>query len=96
MSNVNIINVTGPLTPDLIGKMIRVEGRIENTEPPTTILKEGIFKCPRCGEEITIQQRGLLVQSPVVCQNADCGNKRGFILLPEKSKYYTSKLVVSQ
>ncbi len=74
-----------------LGKLIAVEGIVTKISPVKQLLKEAVFRCKECGEEVAVPQRGEGFEKPAVCPA--CGNEGGrkkkgdFELVLEKSKF---------
>lgn len=74
-----------------LGKLIAIEGIVTKISPVKQLLKEAVFKCKECGEEIAVPQKGEGLEKPSYCPG--CGGegdkrRRGdFELLLEKSKF---------
>jgi len=74
-----------------LGKLIAIEGIVTKISPVKQLLKEAIFRCKECGEEVIIPQRGEGLEKPTICPA--CGNestkkkKSDFELVLEKSKF---------
>jgi len=74
-----------------LGRLIAVEGIVTKISPVKQLLKEAVFRCKECGEEVVVPQKGEGLEKPATCPA--CGNEGGkkkksdFELVLEKSKF---------
>jgi len=81
-----------------IGKLVSVEGIITRMSPVKEELKEAVFRCKNCGEEIPYEQVGSkITYPPHVCEGYGRKKKAPeFDLLYEKSKFIDWQKLVLQ
>ncbi|RLG71169.1 MAG: hypothetical protein DRO11_04995, partial [Methanobacteriota archaeon] len=70
-----------------IGRLIGVEGVLTRSSQVKPKLIKAVFRCERCGEEITIAQDRLYMKKPAYCMNPNCGRSGPFKFLEEKSEF---------
>ena len=75
------------LRAEHIGKLLVVDGIVKRASEVRPEVYEITFQCPSCGELIVVKQEARAIKSPEVCSN--CGNKKGFKQISEKSVSYT-------
>lgn len=78
-----------------IGQFVAIEGRITEQSKIEAKVKEAVFKCLRCEDELTIYQpfTGKFIE-PVYCQNETCEKKGPFSLLEDRTKWINGQTVV--
>lgn len=84
------------LRSEHIGRLIAVPGLIRKITEVRPRVVRAVFKCDRCGEEISISQNKPEFKEPKVCPSEDCDSKE-FTLLAEESEFVdTQKLRVQE
>ena len=76
-----------------INKMLQLESMVTTTSIPYSVITKAVFECPKCLNEITVEQDGFDLRVPVKCS---CNNKRNFLLLHEKCDYDDMQLIMLQ
>ncbi len=75
------------LRAEHIGKLIVVNGILVRATEVKPRLVEAIFKCRRCGEQMSILQEERVLITPVECANPNCRRKGPFDLIVEDSTF---------
>ncbi|MFH0896593.1 MAG: minichromosome maintenance protein MCM, partial [Candidatus Bathyarchaeota archaeon] len=70
-----------------LGKLIMVDGILVRAMSAQPLLVRANFRCRRCGQSIIIDQKGLLMTFPVVCENPACRRSGPFDLIEEESEF---------
>jgi replicative DNA helicase Mcm len=74
-----------------INKLICVEGIVVRASNMAPKVCKAVFKCPRCGTEITTEQTGINLEYPQKCADSTCNQMGGFRFLSEKTSYVDSQ-----
>ncbi|MFH0749059.1 MAG: minichromosome maintenance protein MCM [Candidatus Bathyarchaeota archaeon] len=72
---------------EYIGKLIMVNGILVRAMSSQPLLTRGSFKCSRCEQSIMVDQKGLSMTFPAVCENPTCRRTGPFDLLEEESEF---------
>jgi replicative DNA helicase Mcm len=59
------------LRADHLGKLIAVEGLVRKVTTVKPRITYALFRCARCNSEIWVQQTGMLMREPLMCNNPD-------------------------
>jgi replicative DNA helicase Mcm len=86
--NIRIRNIRS----EHVGKMITVDGMVKRASEIRPEIAETVFRCPECGNEITIIQTERIITAPVECDS--CRNRKGFKLVGQKMKMYDARWIV--
>ncbi|MHA2059378.1 MAG: minichromosome maintenance protein MCM [Candidatus Ranarchaeia archaeon] len=70
-----------------IGHFIQVSGILTRATEVKPLLRIGVFRCRRCGEEIEVIQEGYTLTKPEVCPNTECKRIGPFTEVSEKSEF---------
>ncbi len=79
-----------------MGKMIMIEGIVTRASGVKQLLKTAVFQCPRCGNKMTLEQAGTILQMPPQCSEESCQRKGFFRLIPEESVFIDWQLITVQ
>jgi len=79
-----------------MGRLIMLQGIITRQSNVKQQLKMGVFQCPRCNEKMIREQTGTAMNMPTECDNADCGRKGFFRLIPEESTFVDFQTIYLQ
>jgi len=66
-----------------LNKLYEIVGIVRSASEIRPQIYEAVFKCPECGNMITVEQNGPVLRTPLVCE---CG-RRGIFKLVETKKY---------
>ncbi len=70
-----------------LGKLIMVDGILVRAMSTQPLLTRANFRCRRCGQSIIIDQKGMLMTYPAVCENPACRRSGTFDLVEEESEF---------
>ncbi|MFA6869534.1 MAG: minichromosome maintenance protein MCM [Methanomethylophilus sp.] len=83
-----------------LGKLVAVEGLVRKVTTVKPRMIRAKFKCARCGQEIWIDQHGMILEEPVACTNPDgnCNKQANRFLLDEVASQYidTQKVEIQE
>jgi len=74
-----------------IGRLIMVHGILVRATPVQPMLVKAAFECRRCGKINFIEQSGLLVNTPVACENPACRRTGPFDFVEDGSTFINSQ-----
>ncbi len=74
-----------------IGRLIMVHGILVRATPVQPMLVKAAFECRRCGKINYIKQSGLLVNTPVACENPACNRTGPFDFVEDGSTFINSQ-----
>jgi replicative DNA helicase Mcm len=79
------------LRADHLGKLVAVEGLVRKVTTVKPRMTYALFRCARCGSEIWVEQTGMLMREPLMCNNPDGScNKQATRFIPDlKSSTFT-------
>jgi len=72
-------------------KMILVNGILVRATPVQPMLVEAAFKCRRCGKTNYVEQTGVLLKTPMACDNPACRRAGPFDFVEEESTFINSQ-----
>jgi replicative DNA helicase Mcm len=64
------------LRADHLGKLIAVEGLVRKVTAVKPRMTHTLFRCARCNSEIWVEQNGMYLKEPLMCNNPDGGCNR--------------------
>jgi len=72
-----------------LGKLISVEGIVTKISPVKQLLREAVFRCKECGQEVVVPQAGDKLEKPLQCPSCSAEGRRRseFELVLEKSAF---------
>jgi len=76
-----------------IGKLIMVEGILVRAISTQPLLTKASFKCRRCEQHIIVNQKGMSMTFPSICENPACRRTGPFDLLEEDSEFINSQKI---
>ncbi|MBR4225224.1 MAG: minichromosome maintenance protein MCM, partial [Candidatus Methanomethylophilaceae archaeon] len=59
------------LRADHLGKLVAVEGLVRKVTTVKPRMTYALFRCARCNSEIWVEQTGMLMKEPLMCNNPD-------------------------
>jgi len=79
------------LRADHLGRLVAVEGLVRKVTTVKPRMTYALFRCARCGSEIWVEQTGMLMREPLMCNNPDGScNKQATRFIPDlKSSTFT-------
>jgi len=76
-----------------IGGLIMVDGILVRAMSAQPLLTRASFRCGRCGQTVTIDQKGPLMTFPTACDNPACRRSGPFNLVEEESEFINSQRI---
>lgn len=72
------------LRADHLGKLVAVEGLVRKVTTVKPRMTYALFRCARCQSEIWVEQTGMLMKEPLMCNNPDGScNKQATRFIPD-------------
>ena len=72
------------LRADHLGRLVAVEGLVRKVTTVKPRMTYALFRCARCGSEIWVEQTGMLMREPLMCNNPDGScNKQATRFIPD-------------
>ncbi len=59
------------LRADHLGRLVAVEGLVRKVTTVKPRMTYALFRCARCGSEIWVEQTGMIMKEPLMCNNPD-------------------------
>jgi len=87
------ITILRKMGSEHINKVLMVEGILVRAGSSQPLLIKAIFKCKRCGETMIIDQKGISMTYPAVCENLTCRRNGPFDLVEEESEFINSQTI---
>lgn len=88
------------LRADHLRKLVAVEGLARKVTTVRPRMTHALFRCARCGSEIWVEQPGMLLKEPMMCNNPEggCNKQSTRFNLDEKSSVYkdTQKIEIQE
>lgn len=84
------------LSPEMINRVVEVEGILAGMSPPAFFPKCGVWQCKRCGEEIFKEHEFGKIEPPALCTNPACVRKGPFELILSLSTLYKFQWITIQ
>jgi len=84
-SNIPFLKIKD-INASLLGKVVKVEGRIKNIRDRKTYLVRGVFKCKHCGTVISVGENSQYLVLPNECPNCHARGSKIFEFLSNESK----------
>ncbi len=87
------------LRADHLGKLVAVEGLVRKVTTVKPRITYALFRCARCNSEIWVEQKGMFLKEPLMCNNPDGScNKQAtrFIEDLEASSYIDTQKIEIQ
>ena len=79
------------LRADHLGRLVAVEGLVRKVTTVKPRVTYALFRCARCGSEIWMEQTGMLLKEPMMCNNPDgsCNKQATRFIQDLKQSTYT-------
>ena len=78
---------------DNLGRLVMVDGILVRAMPVQPLLVKAVFKCRACGQTGTIDQKRLVITSPIICENPACRRNGPFDIVEEESEFINSQRI---
>ncbi len=79
------------LRADHLGRLVAVEGLVRKVTTVKPRITYALFRCARCGSEIWMEQTGMILKEPLMCNNPDgsCNKQATRFIQDLKQSTYT-------
>ncbi|RKP02965.1 hypothetical protein CXG81DRAFT_10117 [Caulochytrium protostelioides] len=85
--NIPLIRRLREIRLGLHGQLVSISGTVTRTSEVRPELLAGAFRCTLCGTVMPLVEQEFRYTPPTTCYSVVCGNKTGFDLIPEKSRF---------
>lgn len=74
-----------------IGKLVMIQGIVVRATSVRPMVMQAVFRCKKCGEKTTVEQKGPFLRDPFACSNPSCRRKGAFDFIQEESTFIDSQ-----